>query len=633
MTQRLLVKLDTLKKYTMKRLAKYEKMESPSLGKVQLSPFVKTQLMVELKLDYELSPAGKSSFFASTEHVAGSSHISAYYQERPRSVSAAHITRKKPALRPSSAPNNLKAKRSDKKGKLQTLDGGFVILKLNRKLKPLHFTTEVQKRPERISHDESKILDNTDTYHRLPAAARRQDEQPTVAMEKGERTDQSRMQEEISNQDAQQVEKDNKVRFYINGHVLPYDPNTRKYIPLDETVMPEGERIETSTIDSKDNVLKEKESFIPLSIEDEIEKPNAKIIQVDLPKAKPLTPMKMSETHPVLCNNERYLQKLILDKYVNQYGDKGFSDTCVVFTHLNPILQNNYNETLTILQSPNFASKVTAKKKKKPTTFSIRQILSAEVSSREKKHCNPMHSQIGKPVGQKMPGSFTNANRPITKEAVKEKYVSQPIHKNKKYEFVVCGVHLKTDVYHEIVSADGISGTRSQVLDSLDKSITPTEAVPKKRVLFVDYIPISKPVKIYTYGDKLSYEDSSLPVNNYSVINDCTEGIAIKKGRSDVNQDASDKKAFLDKTSLDSMEFPGSCHPFSFEDDSEISSSTISTFSSKGFQTEVSTTFKSQKGEQQPVILSPSRVISIPTAQCDASEPNKDLPVQKIIHH
>ncbi|KAL8178501.1 UNVERIFIED_CONTAM: hypothetical protein K2H54_049416 [Gekko kuhli] len=116
MTQRLLVKLDTLKKYTVKRLAKYEKVESPSLGKVQLSPFVKTPLLVELKLDYELSPAGKSSFLASTERVTETSHISAYYQDRPKSVSAAHITRKKPALRPSSAPKNLKAKQSDKKG-------------------------------------------------------------------------------------------------------------------------------------------------------------------------------------------------------------------------------------------------------------------------------------------------------------------------------------------------------------------------------------------------------------------------------------------------------------------------------------------------------------------------------------
>lgn len=45
-----------------------------------------------------------------------------------------------------------------------------------------------------------------------------------LAVIPGERTDQSSMQEEISRQGAQQVEKDSKVRF---GHFLPYDRNTR----------------------------------------------------------------------------------------------------------------------------------------------------------------------------------------------------------------------------------------------------------------------------------------------------------------------------------------------------------------------------------------------------------------------
>lgn len=55
--------------------------------------------------------------------------------------------------------------------------------------------------------------------------------------------------------------------------------------------MPEGERIKTCTFDSKNDALKEKKSFIPLSIEDVIEKPNAKIIRVDLLKDKTLTAM------------------------------------------------------------------------------------------------------------------------------------------------------------------------------------------------------------------------------------------------------------------------------------------------------------------------------------------------------
>ncbi|XP_077189520.1 uncharacterized protein C1orf141 homolog isoform X2 [Paroedura picta] len=597
--------------------------QSPTLGKVQLSPFVKSPLLVELKLDYELSPAGKSSFLASTERFSESSHISTYYQERPKSVSAAHIPRKKLVLRPSSAPNNLKVKRSDKKGKLQTLDGGFVILNLSQKLKAHHFTAEVQKRPERISYDESKILGRTDSsHHHLPTAARRRDGQPTVPMGKGERADQT-SKEEISNQDVQQVEKDNKVRFSINGHFLPYDPNTSKDIPLEETLMPEGEEIKISTVDSKDNALKEKKSFIPLSMEDEIEKPNAKIIQVDSSKAKPPTPMKSSETQPALCNNEVYLKKLIMDKYVNQEGDKISCDTCVVFRHLNPILQNNYNETFTILQNPDFTPRVTTKKKKKPSSFSKLQILRAELSSSEKKYCNDMYSHTGTPAGQKIPGSFTNANRPVMKETVK--YVSQPIHKDKKCEFIVCGVNLKTDEYHEIVSGDRLTGTKSQALGSLN--MTPAE-IPKKRVLFVDYIPISKPVKMCTYGDEISHQDSSLPVSSYSTINDCTEDKAIRKDRSDINQDDSDKKDFLDKISLDGMEFSGYCHSFLFEEDSEMSSTTISTSSSKGFQAEVSTSFKSLEGEE-----SPHRVISIPTAQCEASESNRDLDVQKTTGH
>lgn len=294
----------------------------------------------------------------------------------------------------------------------------------------------------------------------------------------------------------------------------------------------------------------------------------------------------------------------MFDKYVNQYGDR---DTCVVFTHLNPILQNNYNETLTVLRNANFASRLPAKKRK-PTSFSKSQILSAENTSSEKA-CFFLHSQIQKPAGQRMPGSFTN--RPIVKEAVKEKYVSQPIHKDNKYKFVVCGVNLKGDICHEIMTTGRISGTRSQVLNSLEKSIIPIEEVPKKRMVVVDYIPISKPVKMHSYSSELCYQDSSLSVKNFSAINYCTEGKAIRKDRRDMNQDVSGKKAFLGKTSQESTEFSGYCHPFSFEDNSEIPS-TISTLSSKGFQKEVNVNFKSQE-------LPPFQVI-IPTAQCDASE-------------
>lgn len=342
----------------------------------------------------------------------------------------------------------------------------------------------------------------------------------------------------------------------------------------------------------------------------------------------------MSETHPVLCNNEEYGQRFILDKYLSQYGDEAFCNTCVVFRHLNPVLQNNYNETLTILRTPKFTSRVTAKKKKrKPTSFRKLKFLSAEISTGEKKSCNPIHSQIGKLAGQKMTAHFTNTKRLIMKESVKEKHVSQPIHKDKKYEFVVCGVNLKTDIHHENVPAVGISETRSQVLVSLDKSITSAAEVPKKRVVVVDYIPISKPVKMYTYGNELSYQDSSLAVNNSSEINDFTEGKAIGKDRSQVNQDVSDKKAFLDQTSLDSMEFSGNCDLLLFEENSEMSSASVSILSSKNFQIEVSTDDKCQEREQQSILLSPSQVISIPTAQCDASESNRDLSVQKTTAH
>lgn len=55
--------------------------------------------------------------------------------------------------------------------------------------------------------------------------------------------------------------------------------------------MPKGEGIKTCTADTKDDVSKEKKNVIPLSIEDEIEKPNAKIIRADVLKAKSSTPM------------------------------------------------------------------------------------------------------------------------------------------------------------------------------------------------------------------------------------------------------------------------------------------------------------------------------------------------------
>uniref|UniRef100_A0ACB8F4W7 Uncharacterized protein n=2 Tax=Sphaerodactylus townsendi TaxID=933632 RepID=A0ACB8F4W7_9SAUR len=394
--------------------------------------------------------------------------------------------------------------------------------------------------------------------------------------------------------------------------------------------MPERVSIKKSTADSKDNGLKEKKSFIPLSIEDEIEKPNAKIIRVDLPKEKAPTSMKMSETQPVLCNNEVYLQKFILDKIANQPGDKAsVRDTCVVFTQLNPILQNNYNETLAIHQGQHFASRVIAKKRM-PTSFLQSNTFSAEILSSKKMCYNPMHSQTEKPAEHKMPAHFNNANVPFMKEDVKERNASQLIHKDEKCEFVVCGVNIKTDIYHEIVSDSGFSTGKSEVLDSYHNYITPIEEAPKKRIVFVDYVPISKPVKIHTFGEEPIGLDSSLSVSNYSEIHDCTKSKAIKKDRSDVNQDASDKKVFLDKNSLDNMEFSRYCHQFSFEEDSEISSTTISTESSRSFNAEVNA---SQVGEKQPITFSLPRVISIPTAQCDASEYNRDLPMQKTNGH
>ncbi|KAJ6662646.1 hypothetical protein lerEdw1_011783 [Lerista edwardsae] len=253
MAQILLEKLDKLKKFEKETMTKYELIDSPEPGKLQFTPFVRTPLTFEFKLDYELSEDGRERMLASPQLLEYGQTAFQCIESvcRPRSAVSLQLPRKKrsdiPGVRPFSAPFN-------EKGNLQALDNGFMILKL----KTPH-SREVKKRPKWMPKDTSKILRHSNDF---TAEMTGRHGETTVTVGKGDKLNRATIYEESRKQDAEHLGRSDSL-------------------PKIDT-----SRLVKKTIFSRDSDVKEKKLFVPLCIEDEIKKPNAKVIRVDDERAK-----------------------------------------------------------------------------------------------------------------------------------------------------------------------------------------------------------------------------------------------------------------------------------------------------------------------------------------------------------
>ncbi|XP_062834253.1 uncharacterized protein C1orf141 homolog isoform X2 [Anolis carolinensis] len=606
MAQRVLKKLEVLKQYEKKRLRKYDMTECRNLGTVQLNPYVRTPLTSDFKMDYETSRSEKSAISASlfNQHVI--QHSQSTVQSRQRSESTQTMRKNysgKPAVRPFSAPACLKHKPTYQRGNLQALDGCFMILKLQPKLKPARSTEEVQKR--RVSEEH------------MIAETGGQDQQLMVTVGKGYllSANESTISNVERNQSSQELGSESEVKLLPNSNLSP------DLSLLKDSLTTEGGRTEKDFIYPKDTLQKKKKPIVPLCIEDEIEKPNAKIIRAGCPRPKCESPMKMSESFPVFTRNDAYMDNYILNRWLALYGNKALdymdqgTDAC---KYLNPVLQNNYNESISIIGSKEPSPpppKVTVKRKKKPMLSGKPKRITLQILSVENAPSNIyVRSKKERPFVQK---TNVSVAKTININTIIERRLTQSMLMGSKDTLMIQGVNLKGTDHPSILSRNLISGVKPKVpLHSVE------DVRRKGRMIFVDYIPISKPIPVQRSGGKLSAPYSSTKVKpsetNKSLV--CHHDEFDQESYQDENQPADMEATALHSRSFIQKGSDGSRRL--------VASASLKVFSDETSNRSQNTGIMATQSELLHIVPTRSDIISIPTAQFDAAESNKDQRMQ-----
>lgn len=320
----------------------------------------------------------------------------------------------------------------------------------------------------------------------------------------------------------------------------------------------------------------------------------------------------MSETYPVFCHNEEYMQKHILDRWLGLYRDKGFHDTSKrdeAYKLLkNPALATKCKNSVAIIEGNKYGlPNGMAKRKKKTPLSAKRRTVNLQILSVWSEYYIPILFQEKGQLVQKIDRNITNDNAHDRIQKIIESSISHSTPTYIKDDIAVHGVNPKSDIGHERSSRCMTAVKKSQIPRYGGKSIATFEEAPKKsRLICVDYIAISKPVQMHTYRAhspfRLARNPSKVP--EY----DKTES-ATKLGGIE----------FSEQRNLSPL--PGDTAGLS----SEI----------KCPQTELNNSLLSQKeelatqSEEPHVIFSWPLIINIPTAQCDASDGSRDLRMQK----
>ncbi|XP_025041407.1 uncharacterized protein C1orf141 homolog [Pelodiscus sinensis] len=523
MTQRLLGKLDALEQYSRKRLARHGKIESPGLGKLQLKPFVTTPLTFEFKEDYEIPSARTTNISRSkpAQQFSEDEQFFRHQQIRLKSVVPRLAARKshsgKLTARPFSAPDVLQAKACNQKDNLHMLKEGFISLKLNQKEKPVNLRTKVHRRPKWKTEVENVLkldalcqqdsqahlpstLDHMDISHWCPPKnASNQNEESFLTALKGDKIAQYSIYGEAGKFIAQQLERDNTIRVCVNGL------KERNEASLKESVLDLEETKSTNNFHVTKSASEEKKNLISLSIEDEMEKTNAKIISVGAPKPKSPRPVvKVSETYPIIYAEEGYMQNFILKRWLRLHGNKVSCDleneNDEVQTNPNSVLQNNFDYALALSGKEEKSTfNVTAKGNKKlKRTLSGKQKINIHILSPDGKSKSIKNSQKEKILVQKIAGSFHDAEVPISKLISKDRNVSATKAECNPDGLVIFGVNPKAAAHQ---STKINAATVAKFHGSYRKPLFTVSQLQKKGRLAdssqLDYISITKPIKIH----------------------------------------------------------------------------------------------------------------------------------------
>ncbi|TFK01038.1 adenosylhomocysteinase A-like [Platysternon megacephalum] len=278
----------------------------------------------------------------------------------------------------------------------------------------------------------------------------------------------------------------------------------RNEAPLKEGVFNLEETERKNNFHLTKSASEEKKNLISLTIEDEMEKPNAKIINVGSPKAKSPRPVvKVSETHPIIYAEEGYMQNFILKRWLHLQGDivsyDSEKENGEVQTNPNSVLQNNCDYALALVgkeEKSTFNVAVKGNKKLKRTLSGKRKI-NIHVLSSDGKSRSLKDSQKEKTFVQKIVGSFHDVEVPISKLTSKDRNVSATRAECNPDGLVILGVNPKAAAHR---SAKANAATVAKSHGSYSKPLTMVSQLHKKGRLAhssqLDYISITKPIKI-----------------------------------------------------------------------------------------------------------------------------------------
>lgn len=526
---------------------------------------------------------------------------------RPRSAISLQLPKKKHSDkrggRPFTAPASLSYKSSDQKGNLQILSDGFVILKIKTPI-----SAESQKKPRSVLKDISKIPHHTEVpYDDVPAVTRSWHQESSVIMKKGEKSHipsicESRSQEAHNlGEDGDQVQEESDIR---SGSLLK--------IALSKEIQTLARKMDSGWLLKK--------PLIPLSIEDEFKKPDAKIIRTDVEGVKLPSPMKVSESFPVYCSNEGYVRKYVLNRWLALYGDKAFYDTSKkdeVHVRLNPVLQNNFNESFAILRSQKHTlATLTTKRKKKPFFPKPKTITSFQILAMERKLALPPHPQKERPYGEKLSNSFLpSRDYSIWKRSLLQKNISETIPKCKKDVFMVHGINPVTHT-HQVSTSSLIKKIKSQFPCCTEKPVV--QHRKRGKLVHVEYIPISKPISVPSSERDLPDLYPSLSDHHTLLPSDSSDFTLIERDKSKAHPHTPNKKRSLDEGRLGGIEFIVSRYTTLAQGSSERHSRPVSAASPQSFRSESTESSISSKTNKRAV-----RIISIPTAQFDVPDSKK----------
>ncbi|XP_078529554.1 uncharacterized protein C1orf141 homolog isoform X2 [Lissotriton helveticus] len=278
------------------------------------------------------------------------------------SASARDLLSYKPPMRPFSAPQLLKREDSDQK------ENVAVDIRMQKKPKSAVCRAQSARRPnwktkvddiptlDVLCQQEIKLptgssLEYTDFSHWWSGTPESRSDDVCLI---GDKKDMHKIYGEVGKMIANQLQKDKTSLGNKNGMLKSHENSTRKAIVLkdgidDHEVKGSLKRnVEPTESDSDDK--KNKKEIVPLTIEDEMKKPNVRIFSIR-PQGAKTTEAKPSETRPIVYNNQGHrfvTYKSLSTEAISNVDRSNFrekfrnqSAKSAIHVMLSPVVQSN----------------------------------------------------------------------------------------------------------------------------------------------------------------------------------------------------------------------------------------------------------------------------------------------------